>query len=110
MVETESKRPIFHSDGEISPIQFARLTLFYLLKKLRRLPVPRGPRLNPCKLAKDNSPKRLIFRETKNLAELANAVAPSKSDLMATQSEQRRSYNPLVLFIICIGAILRVYN
>ena len=29
---------------------------------------------------------------------------------MAPQPEQKRSYNALVLFIICLGAILRVYN
>ena len=51
-----------------------------------------------------------MFVKPKLIAELANDVAPSKSDVMAPRPEQKRSYNALVLFIICLGAILRVYN
>lgn len=46
----------------------------------------------------------------KNLVDLSNDAARSKANPVVAEYKQKRSYIALVLFIICFGSCLRIYN
>jgi hypothetical protein len=62
-------------------------------------------RLNPLR-----SRRRASLVTAKNLVPLSNGATSNKGNPVGGEYKQRRSYIALVLFTICFGSCLRIYN